>query len=76
MPNYRYSRLQNDLDDDEEEGLQQPSALESSSPKDSYRIRHFIACGIILMIVVALLVLYHGKIGRLFCQMVCIFLKK
>jgi hypothetical protein len=57
MPTYRYSILQNDLDDDKEKGLQEPSAVESSSPKDSYRIRLFIACGIILMIVFALLVL-------------------
>jgi hypothetical protein len=69
MPSYRYSRLQNDLDD-EEDAHQQPFAVESS-PKDSYRLRLVISGGIITMLIITVLVLYHGKIEHLFCQMVC-----
>lgn len=73
MPNYRYSRLQNDLDDDDEEDAQHQllSTLESSSPiKNSYSLRLVISVGIIAMFIIALSLSYHGKIEKVLCQMV------
>ncbi|KAF3388270.1 hypothetical protein DPV78_012254 [Talaromyces pinophilus] len=77
MPNYRYSRLQNDLDDEEEDAQhQQPSALESSSSssaiKDSYRLRLVISGGIITMLIITFVGFYFAKMGNSICQMVCI----
>lgn len=75
MPNYHYSKLQNDLDD-EEDVHQQSSTIEFSSLKDSYRLRLVISGGIIAMLIIAFFGLYYGKMGHLFCQMVCIVISK
>jgi hypothetical protein len=76
MPNYHYSRLQNVLDDKEEdEQHQQSSALESSSSpsiKDSYRLRLVISGGVITILIIAFVVLYYPKMGDSICQMLCI----
>lgn len=73
MPNYRYSRLQNDLDDDDEEDEQQPPAAPESLPlKDSYRLRLVISGGIITMLIIGFVGWYYATIGSSICQMVCI----
>lgn len=66
MSNYRYSRLQNALDDEDEDTHQQ-SPAESSSLKDSYRLRLVISGGIITMLLIVVVAMYHGKIKQLFC---------
>lgn len=71
MSNYRYSRLRNDFDDEDEDTHQQPPA-EFRSLKDSYRLRFMISGGIITMFLIVLVVMYHENIKQLFCQMVCI----
>ncbi|KAH8696491.1 hypothetical protein BGW36DRAFT_381101 [Talaromyces proteolyticus] len=70
MANYRYSRLKNDLNENE---LQQTSAGPTTNCKDDYCIRVLICCGILLVFIVALLVLYckgeTHSVYHLFCEM-------